>query len=149
MIRVQSEAIDVGAETAALGANDARAGGIAVFVGRVRGDDGLAALTLEHYPGMTQKAIEEIAAEARARWPILDLRVLHRFGRLELGEAIVFVGIAAAHRGDAFEAARYIMDQVKTRAPFWKKEHRASGERWVAAHEADETAARNWLGSRS
>jgi molybdopterin synthase catalytic subunit len=144
MIRVQSEPIDVGAETAALARGDARAGGIAIFVGRVRGDGGLQALTLEHYPGMTERAIERIADEARARWPILDLRILHRFGRLETGDAIVFVGVAAAHRGDAFEAARYVMDQVKVRAPFWKKEHHASGDRWVEARAADETVAKSW-----
>lgn len=144
IIRVQSEPIDVGAETAALARGDARAGGIATFVGRVRGDEGLQALTLEHYPGMTEKNIEEIAAEARERWPLLDLRILHRFGKLGVGETIVFVGAAAAHRGDAFEAARYVMDQVKARPPFWKKEHRASGDRWVEARVQDLQAAEWW-----
>jgi len=144
MIRVQSEPIDVAAETAALGEGDARAGGIATFVGRVRGGDGLQALTLEHYPGMTEKVMEEISAEALARWSLLDLRAIHRVGRMVPGEAIVFVGAAAAHRGDAFEAARYVMDQVKVRPPFWKKEHRATGDRWVEAREQDMQQAARW-----
>lgn len=144
MIRVQSEPIDLAAEVAALARGDARAGGLATFIGRVRGDDGLQALTLEHYPGMTEKVMEMLAAEAHARWLLLDLCVIHRYGRMTPGEAIVFVGVAAAHRGDAFEAARYLMDQVKVRPPFWKKEHRATGDRWVEAREVDEVAATRW-----
>jgi molybdopterin synthase catalytic subunit len=144
MIRVQREPFDAGAETQALGAGDPRAGGIATFIGRVRGDDGLLAMTLEHYPGMTEKVMEEIEGEARARWPVLDVRIVHRTGRLEAGEAIVFVGAAATHRHDAFAAAHYVMDQVKTRAAFWKKEHRAEGDRWVEAAKADDEAAERW-----
>jgi molybdopterin synthase catalytic subunit len=148
MIRVQREPFDAGAETQALGAGDQRVGGIATFIGRVRGDDGLLALTLEHYPGMTEKLMAEIEQEAGARWPVLDVRIVHRIGRLAAGEAIVFVGAAAAHRHDAFSATHYVMDQVKTRAPFWKKEHRADGDRWVEAAKADDAAAMGWEAKR-
>jgi molybdopterin synthase catalytic subunit len=148
MIRVQSDRFDAGAETEALGAGDIRAGCVATFIGRVRGDDGLLAMTLEHYPAMTEKVMEEIEREVRARWPLLDVRIVHRIGRLAAGEAIVFAGVAAAHRQDAFAAAHYVMDQVKTRAPFWKKEHRASGDRWVEAAKADDAAAMGWEAKR-
>ena len=143
-VRVQSEPFDAGAEADALGAGRADVGGIATFIGRVRGDDGLKALTLEHYLGMTERVIAEIEAEALSRWPLIDTRVVHRYGRMELGEGIVFVGVAAGHRQTAFEAASYLMDQVKTRAPFWKKEHRESGDKWVEAKAADDAAAARW-----
>jgi len=143
-IRVQSEAFDAGTETDALGNGRSDVGAIATFIGRVRGDDGLKALTLEHYPGMTERVIGEIEQEALKRWPLIDTRIVHRYGRMELGEGIVFVGVAASHRQTAFEAASYLMDQVKTRAPFWKKEHRAGGEKWVEAKTSDDAAAARW-----
>ena len=143
-IRVQSEPFDVGTETNALSAGRADVGAVATFIGRVRGDDGLQALTLEHYPGMTERVIAEIEAEARARWALIDACIVHRYGRMGLGEGIVFVGVAAGHRQIAFEAASYLMDQVKTRAPFWKKEHRTSGDKWVEAKQSDDVAAARW-----
>jgi len=144
MIRIEMKSLDVAQLTAALGAGDARAGAVAAFVGRVRGDDGLTALTLEHYPGLAEKALAAIEAEARKRWPVLDLTLIHRVGRMEVGEAIVFVGATAAHRRDAIEAAHYMMDQVKVRGPFWKQEHRPGGDRWVEARAADDAAALRW-----
>lgn len=143
-VRVQSEAFDAGAETDALGAGRADVGAVATFIGRVRGDDGLKALELEHYPGMTERVIAEIEREALARWRLIDTRIVHRYGRMELSEGIVFVGVAAGHRQTAFEAASYLMDQVKTRAPFWKKEHRGNGDKWVEAKAADDAAAARW-----
>jgi molybdopterin synthase catalytic subunit len=144
MIRVGTERLDVAALTAALVEGDARAGAVAAFVGRVRGDDGLIALTLEHYPGMAEKALAVIEAEARVCWAVLDVVIAHRAGRMDVGEAIVFVGVTAAHRLDAIEAAHYVMDQVKVRGPFWKKEHRADGDRWVEARATDDKAAERW-----
>ena len=144
-VRVQSEPFDAGAETDALARGRADVGAVATFIGRVRGDDGLKALTLEHYPGMTERAIAEIEAEANARWRLIDTRIVHRYGRMELGEGIVFVGVAAEHRQAAFEAASYLMDQVKTRAPFWKKEHREGGDKWVEAKASDDIAAERWF----
>lgn len=143
-VRVQSEVFDAGVETDALGKGRADVGAVATFIGRVRGDDGLKALTLEHYPGMTKRVIAEIEAEARSRWQLIDTRIVHRYGRMELGEGIVFVGVASSHRQTAFEAASYLMDQVKTRAPFWKKEHRDSGDKWVEAKTSDDAAAARW-----
>jgi molybdopterin synthase catalytic subunit len=142
MIRVQREAFDPGIETRALVGDGV--GAVATFIGVVRGDDGLRALTLEHYPGMTERELARVEAEARSRWPLRDVRIVHRYGRMELGEGIVFVGASSAHRHAAFEAAAYAMDQVKTRAPFWKKEHRADGDRWVEAKESDDKAALRW-----
>lgn len=144
MIRIETKPLDVAALMAALGEGDARAGAVAAFVGRVRRDNGLTALTLEHYPGMAEKALAAIEAEARERWPILDLTIVHRVGRMEIGEAIVFVGASAARRRDAIEAAHYVMDQVKVRGAFWKKEHRVQGDRWVEARPNDEAAALRW-----
>jgi molybdopterin synthase catalytic subunit len=149
MIRVQREAFDAGAEIRALHAADGSVGALASFVGLVRGDDGLEAMTLEHYPGMSERVFAQIEAEARARFPVIDVTVIHRFGRLERGEEIVFVGASAAHRHVALEAASFIMDQVKIRAPFWKKEHRASCERWVEAKSADDAAAARWTQPRA
>jgi molybdopterin synthase catalytic subunit len=148
-VRVQSKAFDAGVETDALGSGRADVGAVATFIGRVRGDDGLKALTLEHYPGMTERVIAEIELEAFARWPLLDTRIVHRYGRMELGEGIVFVGVAAGHRQVAFEAASYLMDQVKTRAPFWKKEHRDTGDRWVEAKSSDDAAAERWFARKA
>lgn len=103
-------------------------------------------MTLEHYPGMTENALAEIVQQARARWTLRRVRVIHRVGRLLPGERIVFVGVASAHRGEAFAACEFIMDYLKTQAPFWKKEETPAGARWVEARDADDTAARRWQG---
>lgn len=146
-VSVQEQDFDVGSELAALHAGRHDIGAVASFVGLVRGqNDGspVSAMTLEHYPGMTEKALEEIIVEASARWSVLAARVIHRYGRLELGEQIVFVGVASAHRGDAFAACEFIMDFLKTRAPFWKKEDTPDGARWVDARDSDDSAAARW-----
>lgn len=143
-IRIQKKNFDPGAEIAALSAVKANVGAIASFIGVVRGDDGLAAMTLDHYPGMCEREIAAHVAEARKRWPILALRVVHRVGRLTPGENIVFVGVASSHRGAAFEAAEFLMDYLKTRAPFWKLEERASGATWVEAKAQDDESVRRW-----
>lgn len=142
-VAVQQADIDVGAEIAALSAGDDGAGAVASFVGLVRGGD-ISAMALEHYPGMTEKALAEIVTLARERWQLRRVRVIHRVGELRPGERIVFVGVASAHRGDAFAACAFIMDYLKTRAPFWKKETTPEGGRWVDAREADDEAARRW-----
>jgi len=144
-VSVQTGDFDVGAETAALSAGRHDVGAVANFVGLVRGGDGLIAMTLEHYPAMTLKSLEEIVAQATVRWSLLDVRVVHRIGRLLPGDQIVFVGVASSHRGDAFAACEFIMDYLKTRAPFWKKEETADGACWVDARESDADAAARWL----
>lgn len=146
-VSVQEADFDVGAEIAALSSGDGQTGAVASFVGLVRKDNEggeVAAMTLEHYPGMTEQALAGIVAGARARWAVGGVRVIHRVGRLLPGDRIVFVGVAAAHRGDAFAACEFIMDYLKTQAPFWKKEETAAGGRWVDARESDERAARRW-----
>lgn len=144
-VSVQEADFDVGAEIEALSADDDGAGAVASFVGLVRGTgDGVSAMTLEHYPGMTEKALVEIVAEARERWQLRRVRVIHRYGRLLPGERIVFVGVSSSHRGDAFAACEFVMDYLKTRAPFWKKEETPEGARWVDARESDEAAERRW-----
>lgn len=151
-VSVQEADFDPGQEAAQLSAGRDDVGALATFTGLVRADKrsgeqggGVQAMTLEHYPGMTEKALEAIVAEARARWPaVLAVRVIHRVGRLEPGERIVFVGIAGAHRGEAFAACEFIMDYLKTRAPFWKKEDTTAGGRWVDARESDDAAADRW-----
>lgn len=149
-VSVQEADFDVGAETAALSAGRLDVGAVATFVGLVRADklsgegSEVSAMTLEHYPGMTEKSLEAIIAEAGGRWQLQGVRVIHRFGRLLPGERIVFVGVASAHRGDAFAACEFIMDYLKTRAPFWKKEDTPEGGRWVDAREADDSAAARW-----
>jgi molybdopterin synthase catalytic subunit len=148
-VRVQPGDFDAGAETDRLGGAGDEAGAVAAFVGRVRSggaEAGLTAMTLEHYPGMTERAIEDIVAEAQARWRLLGVTVIHRVGRLLPGEQIVFAGVAARHRGDAFAACEFIMDYLKTRAPFWKKEETPAGTRWVEARESDDRAAARWGG---
>ncbi len=142
-IAVQQADFDVGAEVAALSAGDDGAGAVASFVGLVRGGD-IVAMTLEHYPGMTEQALAEIVAQARARWQMRRVRVIHRVGRLLPGARIVFVGVASAHRHDAFAACEFIMDYLKTQAPFWKKEETSAGTRWVDARESDDRAADRW-----
>jgi molybdopterin synthase catalytic subunit len=144
-VRVQAEPFDVAAESAALTAGRVDVGGLASFVGLCRADDGLAALVLEHYPGMTERAIERIAAEACARWPLTGCTVIHRFGRLEPGAPIVLVLTASSHRAAALESCAFLIDWLKTAAPFWKREEFADGaERWVEAKAADDQAAARW-----
>ncbi len=146
-IRVQTAAFDPGAELNALHAADVGVGGVVGFVGYVRDfNEGreVGGLFLEHYPGMTEKALAKIADEAGRRWPLLKLEILHRIGRLEPGEPIVFVGCASAHRQAAFEACEFVMDYLKTRAPFWKKEDTGEGPRWVEGRDSDQEAAGRW-----
>ncbi|MDE2383511.1 MAG: molybdopterin synthase catalytic subunit MoaE [Alphaproteobacteria bacterium] len=147
MIKVQHEAFDVGAEYAGLKARRTDIGGFALFVGSVRNlSDGqaVAAMTLEHYPGMTESALAEIEAEARARWPLDDVLIIHRFGRLLPGEDIVLVITASAHREAAFQACEFLMDWLKTKAPFWKLEEGGRGPRWVEAKASDDAATARW-----
>jgi molybdopterin synthase catalytic subunit len=146
-IRVQTENFDLAAEVAALGAGNPAIGAVASFVGLVRDNNdgaGVRTLTLEHYPGMTEKALAAIVAEAETRWPLLGVTVIHRVGELAPTDPIVLVAVAAGHRGEAFAACEFIMDYLKTRAPFWKKEATPGGERWVDARETDAGAAARW-----
>ncbi|NKE46094.1 molybdenum cofactor biosynthesis protein MoaE [Roseomonas frigidaquae] len=144
-IRVQEAPFDLGAESAALTAGRTDIGGLASFVGLCRADDGLAALVLEHYPGMTERALKKIADEAWARWPLTGCTVIHRVGRLVPGEPIVLVLTASAHRAAALEACAFLIDWLKTSAPFWKREEFAGGEsRWVEAKATDDAAAARW-----
>jgi molybdopterin synthase catalytic subunit len=146
-VRVQEAAFDIGAEIDTLRAGDPRIGAIATFVGTVRDvNDGasVATMTLEHYPGMTERALADIVAEAQGRFDIVDALVVHRVGRLVPGDAIVLVAVTGAHRGAAFAACEFVMDYLKTRAPFWKKEATPDGERWVDARASDDAAAERW-----
>jgi molybdopterin synthase catalytic subunit len=145
-VRVQTEDFDLAAEVAALTAGKPDVGAIVTFTGRVRSGEGkLASLTLEHYPGMTEAELSRIEAEAHARWPLQASLIVHRIGELAPGDNIVLVVTASAHRQAAFEAAGFLMDYLKTRAPFWKKEASADGESaWVEARQDDETAAKRW-----
>ena len=146
-MRVQTGDFDVGAEMAAMRRGNPKIGAIACFVGVVRdlneGAD-VAEMTLEHYPGMTEKALEKIVAEAKGRWDIYDALVVHRVGTLKPADQIVLVVVASAHRGEAFQACEFLMDYLKTRAPFWKKEKTPEGGRWVDARAADDAAADRW-----
>jgi len=146
-VRVQTADFDVGREIAALRASDARVGAVASFVGTVRDVNDAAAvttLTLEHYPGMTERALEAIVAEARQRFDILDALVVHRVGELKPTDQIVLVVVTGAHRDTAFDACRFLMDYLKTKAPFWKKEDTPDGARWVDARASDDEAAARW-----
>jgi len=146
-ISVQVDRFDAGQEYAALIADDTDGGAAVFFVGRVRAhSEGrqVTGLTVEHYPGMTEQALERIVQEARQRWPLQRVRVVHRVGALALGEPIVFVGALSAHRAAAFSAAEFIMDYLKTRAPFWKKERTPEGDVWVNARDSDQQAAQRW-----
>ena len=153
-VSVQQQPYDVGAEIAALTADNRSIGAVASFVGLVRDihpetkdSEAIASMTLEHYPGMTERALEDIVAEAKQRWELFGVRVIHRFGQLAPGDGIVLVLVASAHRGEAFAACEFIMDFLKTRAPFWKKEAGAAGPdnaRWVDARDSDDTAAERW-----
>ena len=142
---VQEAAFDLGAQANAFAAATKDAGAIVTFTGLVRDNGGtLAAMEIEHYPGMTERAITAIMQEAMARWALADALVIHRFGVLKGSEPIMMVATAARHRADAFAAAEFLMDYLKSRAPFWKKEIGAEGAEWVAAKEADEAALRRW-----
>ena len=147
MIRVQEHDFDIGAELDALCAGKTEAGALSSFVGLVRdfsGGDRIGAMTLEHYPGMTERQLEKLEAEARRRWALIDVLIVHRHGRLEPGERIVLVATAAAHRGAAIDACHFLIDWLKTKAPFWKLETTSDGERWVEADEGDDDAERRW-----
>ena len=146
-VRVQREDFDAGAEAASLALGRKDVGAVASFVGYCRDEGGtLVALELEHYPGMAEAEIARAAAEAEARWPLLGVTAIHRYGRFEPGDQIVLVAVASAHRGEAFAAAEMLMDFLKTRAPFWKRAIRADGvaEGWVEAKEADDASAARW-----
>jgi molybdopterin synthase catalytic subunit len=146
-ISVQTDDFDLAVETEAMVGGDRDIGAVVSFTGLVRemaGGGAVSAMELEHYPGMTERALEAIVEEARARWPLQGVRVLHRYGPLAPGERIVLVLTASRHREAAFEAAAFLMDYLKTRAPFWKKETSAAGTRWVDARQSDDRAAERW-----
>jgi molybdopterin synthase catalytic subunit len=146
-VRIQTGDFDVAREIAALRAGDARVGAVAAFVGLVRDINDAAVvstLTLEHYPGMTEKALARIVDEAKSRWNVYEALVIHRVGALKPTDQIVLVVVTGAHRGEAFAACEFIMDYLKTRAPFWKKEQTPAGERWVEARASDDDAAARW-----
>lgn len=146
-VRVQTEDFDAGAEIARLRQGNAKVGAVAAFIGVARDvNDGaaVATLSLEYYPGMTEKALDDIIAEARARWRLIDALVVHRVGELRPTDQIVLVAVTSEHRGDAFAACEFVMDYLKTRAPFWKKEATTEGEHWVEARADDDDAAARW-----
>jgi molybdopterin synthase catalytic subunit len=147
MIRVQEEDFDPGVELTQLTKGNAAIGGVCSFIGMVRDfadNAAIASMTLEHYPGMTEKQLEAIEAEAHERWPLDATLIIHRYGKLDAGERIVFVAAASAHRESAFEACRFLMDWLKTKAPFWKKETGAAGDQWVEAKATDDEATQRW-----
>lgn len=146
-VRIQTEDFDLSVELKKLRAGDARVGAVAAFVGTVRDrNDGseVAAMTLEHYPGMTEKSLEEIIEKAKARWDIYDVLIIHRVGPLQIEDQIVLTAVTSAHRGEAFAACEYVMDYLKTLAPFWKKEETPEGTRWVDARLSDDEALKKW-----
>jgi molybdopterin synthase catalytic subunit len=140
VIRIQNEAFDPAAEIARL----AEGGASVSFVGRVRAEDGVTALRLEHYPGMTEREIAKLAEEAQRQWPLLGVTVIHRTGELKPGEAIVLVAVTAEHRREAFAACEFLMDRLKTEAPFWKLEKKGAASAWVEAKASDDAAAQRW-----
>jgi molybdopterin synthase catalytic subunit len=148
VIRIQTEDFDVGIETASLSHGNHSVGGVCCFVGMVRDIapecNTNNAMTLEHYPGMTEKALAEIEEEAHSRWPLAETLIIHRYGRLEPGDRIVFVGTSSAHRDSAFDACRFLIDWLKTKAPFWKLEETGSSGHWVDARGSDDEAAARW-----
>ncbi len=150
-VRVHHDDFDVSRELAALRAKDPRVGAAVTFLGCVRdmneGDE-VSLMYLEHYPGMTERELERISIEAATRWRVYDTLVIHRIGELRPLDQIVFVAVTSAHRGDAFSACEFIMDYLKTQAPFWKREVTANGERWVDARESDAAAAKRWEASQ-
>ena len=143
-VQVRAEAFDLAAEMAGFGQGAGDIGAIVTFTGVVRDDGGLSRMEIEHYPGMTERAIEAISREAVNRWKLKDVLVIHRYGPMAPGEAIMMVATAATHRADAFAAAEFLMDYLKSRAPFWKKELTAEGAEWVAAKDEDEAALTRW-----
>ena len=144
-VRVQADPFDMGAELAAFTEAASGAGAVVTFSGLVRDEGGtLTEMTIEHYPGMTEKALSAICDEALSRWSLADALIIHRFGSLKPGEQIMMVATAARHRADAFQAAEFLMDYLKSRAPFWKKEADADGQTWVAAKDEDEDALKRW-----
>ncbi len=146
-VRIQTKDFDAGAEIAALRRDNAKVGAVASFIGVCRDandGDAVTKMTLEHYPGMTERALEKIIAEAKARWDVMDVLVIHRVGELKPADQIVLVVVAGAHRGETFAACEFIMDYLKTRAPFWKKEETPQGARWVEARVSDDEAAQRW-----
>lgn len=150
-VRVQDADFDIGAEIAAMRRGNPKIGAIASFVGVVRDindGDAVSTMTLEHYPGMTEKSIGAIIDQARGRWEVLDVQVIHRVGTLKPTDQIVLVIVASGHRGDAFAACEFIMDYLKTQAPFWKKEVTPKGARWVDARSSDDSALERWQQDR-
>lgn len=146
MIQVQTADFDAAAEYAALSESH-QTGAVVMFVGKVREmneGSAVSGMVLEHYPGMTEKSLQNIVSQAHTRWPLLACKVIHRVGALALGEQIVFVGVASLHRDAAFAACQFIMDYLKTQAPFWKKEQTTAGNRWVEAKDSDTQAAQSW-----
>lgn len=151
-VRVQTGDFDIGAEIAAMRRGNPKVGAVASFIGVVRDlneGDRVAEMTLEHYPGMTEKALEGIVAEAKRRWNVMDVLVVHRVGELKPTDQLVLVVVTGAHRGEAFAACEFIMDYLKTRAPFWKKEDTARGTRWVEARTSDDEAAERWNSTKA
>ena len=150
-VRIQTEDFDVAQELGALRAGDRSVGAVAAFIGTVRDVNEsacVATMTLEHYPGMTEKALADIVAAAKSRWDIADALVIHRVGALRPADQIVLVGVTSAHRGEAFAACEFIIDFLKTRAPLWKKEDTPTGARWVEARTSDDDAALRWQAPR-
>ncbi len=143
-VRVQQQTFDLGQESQAFAARVDGAGAVVTFSGLVRGDDQLSAMDIEHYPGMTERALEAIRTQAIKRWSLVDALIIHRFGKMRPGEQIMMVATAARHRREAFEAAEFLMDYLKSRAPFWKKEFGPNGEAWVSAKDEDEDALKRW-----
>jgi molybdopterin synthase catalytic subunit len=147
MIRVQTQDFDFGVEVSRMTAGNTEIGGLASFVGLVRdyaGDEKISAMTLEHYPGMTEKELTKLEAEARARWDLQEVLIVHRYGRLKPGDRIVLVATAAAHREASLESCQFLIDWLKTKAPFWKLEDRESGAKWVDPRDQDSVAAGKW-----
>ena len=148
MIRVQTEDFDLGAEISRMALGNTEIGGLASFVGLVRdyaGDEKISAMTLEHYPGMTEKELIKLEVEARERWDLQEVLIVHRYGRLKPGDRIVLVATAAAHREASLESCQFLIDWLKTKAPFWKLEDRESGAKWVDSREQDSVAADRWV----
>ena len=144
MIRIQMNPIAICAEIEILEAAAPEAGATSIFIGRVRSDEGLTALTLEHFPELAETSLARLEAQARNRWPLEEVRLIHRAGKMVPGDAIVFVGACAAHRHVAIEAVHFLMDHVKVDGPFWKKEHRPGADKWVEPRASDDVAAANW-----
>lgn len=148
MIRVQTEDFDIGAEISRMTAGNTEIGGLASFVGLVRdyaGDEKISSMTLEHYPGMTEKQLAKLEAEARERWDLQDVLIVHRYGKLNPGDRIVLVVTASAHREASLESCQFLIDWLKTKAPFWKLEDRESGAQWVDSRTEDSVAADKWV----